>query len=418
MLQAIKANIVYAQATGFVCKENAYLVTEDGVICGVFDSLPEAYQSAAIEDYGDAILLPSFADMHLHAPQYPMLGLGGDLQLIDWLNAYAFPTEAMYADEAFARRTYRQLAQELIKRGTTRVSMFASLHTNATLILMEELEKAGVTGFVGKVNMDRNGGKNLQETTEESLCETLRWLDACGDFKLVKPILTPRFTPACTNELMAALGKLAAERELPVQSHLSENHGEIAWVKELHPDCAQYWQTYDKYGLWKQGTLMAHCVHADERERAAMRDAGVSMVHCADSNVNIRSGIAPVRRALREGVKVLMGTDIAGGASLSMADALTMAIRMSKQRWIETEGRDDFLRFHEAVYLATTAGASYFGATPGFRAGEKLHAQVLTDALLCPTLQTLTLPERLERLLYDADTRNVLAVYSEGVRRF
>lgn len=163
---------------------------------------------------------------------------------------------------------------------------------------------------------------------------------------------------------------------------------------------------------------MAHCVHADERERAAMRDAGVSMVHCADSNVNIRSGIAPVRRALREGVKVLMGTDIAGGASLSMADALTMAIRMSKQRWIETEGRDDFLRFHEAVYLATTAGASYFGATPGFRAGEKLHAQVLTDALLCPTLQTLTLPERLERLLYDADTRNVLAVYSEGVRRF
>lgn len=417
MLQAIKANIVYAEATGFVCKENAYLVTEDGVIRGVFDSLPAQYQNAAIEDYGDAILLPAFADMHLHAPQYPMLGLGGDLQLIDWLNAYAFPTEAMYADEAFARRTYRQLAQELIKRGTTRVCMFASMHTNATLILMEELEKAGVTGLVGKVNMDRNGGKNLQETTEESIHETLRWLDACADFKLVKPILTPRFTPSCTNELMAALGKLAAERGLPAQSHLSENYGEIAWVKQLHPDCAQYWQTYAKYGLWKQGTLMAHCVHSDERERAAMRDAGVSMVHCADSNANIRSGIAPVRRALSEGVTVVMGTDIAGGASLSMANALTMAIRMSKQRWIETEGKDDFLRFHEAVYLATTAGAAYFGAKPGFVTGEKLHAQVLTDALLCPTLQKLTLPERLERLLYDADARNVLAVYSDGVQR-
>ncbi|MDO5112705.1 MAG: amidohydrolase family protein [Clostridia bacterium] len=417
MLQAIKANIIHAEKSGFVSRENAYLVMEDGVIQGVFDTLPAQYQNAALEDYGDAILTPAFADMHLHAPQYPMMGLGGDLQLIDWLNDYAFPTEAMFADTDFARRVYRQLAQELIKRGTTRVCMFSSLHTDATLILMEELEKAGVTGLVGKVNMDRNSGKSLQESTGESIRETLRWLDACGNFRLVKPILTPRFTPACTDELMAALGKLARERDLPVQSHLSENDNEIAWVKELHPDCAQYWQTYAKYGLWKQGTLMAHCVHSDARERAAMREAGVFMVHCPDSNVNIRSGIAPVRRALQEGVQVVMGTDIAGGVQLNMADALTMAIRMSKQRWIESQGQDDFLRFHEAFYLATTAGAAYFGVPSGFRAGERLHAQILTDALLCPTLQPLTLPERLERLICAADPHSLHAVYSDGVQR-
>ncbi len=417
MLQAIKAHILYADATDFVCRENAYLVTEDGVVRGIFDALPAPYQNAVVEDYGDALLTPTFADMHLHAPQYPMLGLGGDLQLIDWLNAYAFPTEAMFSDAAFARLAYRQLAQELIQRGTTRVCMFSSLHADATRILMEELEAAGVTGYVGKVNMDRNGGENLCETTEDSIRETLRWLDACGDFKLVKPILTPRFTPSCTNELMAALGKLARERALPVQSHLSENDNEIAWVKSLHPDCAQYWQTYAKYGLWKDGTLMAHCVHSDAQERAAMRNAGVYMVHCPDSNVNLRSGIAPVRRALQEGVRVVLGTDIAGGARLSMADALTMAIRMSKQRWIQTQGQDDFLRFREAFYLATTAGAAYFGAAPGFGTGEKLHAQVLTDALLCPAPRPLTLPERLERLLYAADARSVLSVYSDGVQR-
>ena len=163
--------------------------------------------------------MPSFVDMHLHAPQYPMLGMGMDLPLIDWLNTYTFKTEARFEDSDYARRIYKKLASDLITSGTTRVCMFSSLHTD--------------TGYVGKVNMDRNGSPELQETTEQSKRETLRWLDACGRFKTVKPILTPRFTPSCTDELMSWLGKLAAERGLYVQSHLSENKGEIAWVKEL-----------------------------------------------------------------------------------------------------------------------------------------------------------------------------------------
>jgi len=214
-----------------------------------------------------------------------MLGTGMDLPLLEWLNAYTFPTEARFADEQYARKQYRALAAELIRDGTTRVCMFSSLHRKATLILMEELEAAGVTGYVGKVNMDRNGSESLQETTEESMRETLRWLDECGQFAHIKPILTPRFTPSCTDELMAFLGKLAAERNLPVQSHLSENQAEQAWVCKLHPDCGQYWQTYAKYGLWNQHTVMAHCVFSDERERRAMGEAGVTAVHCAGSQI-------------------------------------------------------------------------------------------------------------------------------------
>ena len=201
--------------------------------------------------------------MHLHAPQYPMLGMGMDLPLLEWLNAYTFQTEERFADLDYARRVYRRLAEELIANGTTRVVMFSSRHADATLVLMEELERAGVCGCVGKVNMDRNSGV-AQETTETSMAETLRWLDGCR-FDHVKPILTPRFTPSCSDELMAFLGRLARERDLPVQSHLSENLDEVAWVRRLHPDCGRYWETYEKFGLWKEGTLMAHCVTATRR---------------------------------------------------------------------------------------------------------------------------------------------------------
>ena len=255
-------------------------------------------------------------------------GHGHGPALLDWLNAYAFPTEARFADTGYAREIYRRLARELIENGTTRVCMFSSLHTDATLILMEELEKAGVTGYVGKVNMDRNAAPGvLEETTEESMRETLRWLEASRDFRLVKPMLTPRFTPSCTDELMAFLGRLAAERDLPVQSHLSENQAEMAWVRQLHPDCQQYWETYAKYGLWNDRTVMAHCVWSDVRERQAMGDAGVTAVHCADSNQNICSGVAPVRAMLNEGVKVALGSDIAGGDHLHMFDVVAASIQ-------------------------------------------------------------------------------------------
>ena len=175
-LTIIKGTILSAPALGQLeAVPGGYLVAVDGAIQGIYPVLPEQYVGAPVEDFGDALILQSFADLHLHAPQYPMLGMGMDLPLLDWLNAYAFPTEARFADTGYAREIYRRLARELIANGTTRVCMFSSLHTDATLILMEELEKAGVTGYVGKVNMDRNAAPGvLEETTEASMRETLR----------------------------------------------------------------------------------------------------------------------------------------------------------------------------------------------------------------------------------------------------
>ena len=391
-----------------------YLIAEDGRIRGVYAALPECYAGAPVEEYGEALILPAFCDLHLHAPQYPMLGTGMDLPLLDWLNTYTFPAEARFADPDYARDVYRKLAAELIENGTTRVCMFSSLHTQATWILMEELEQAGVTGYVGKVNMDRNGLPGvLQEETSESIRETERWLERCGDFTRIRPILTPRFTPSCTDELMAWLGRKAAETGLPIQSHLSENDREVAWVRELHPDCSQYWESYRKFGLWNDRTLMAHCVWSDARERDAMRKAGVTVVHCPDSNVNVCSGTAPVRAMLQEGLKVALGTDIAGGDHISMFDAVTAAIRASKVRQMTDPARPDFLTVAEAWYLGTSAGAAFFGDAPGFAPGNALHAIVLSDDDL-PQSHPLSPAERLERCMYRRQKDALRAVWSDG----
>ncbi len=415
MIRILKGHIVSAPELGKLdVTENGFMVLEDGVIRGVYEQLPEQYAGEEVTDYGDCLIMQSFADMHLHAPQYPMLGMGMDLPLLDWLNTYAFPTEARFADPDYARRVYRRLASDLITNGTTRVCMFSSLHTEATWILMEELEKAGVTGYVGKVNMDRNGAPGvLEETTEQSVEETLRWLDGCC-WEHVKPILTPRFTPSCTDSLMARLGMIAAEQDLYVQSHLSESTAEMEWVRQLSPDCRQYWETYEKYGLWKDHTLMAHCVWSDETERAAMKRAGVVAVHCPDSNVNICSGVCPVRKMLDEGVWVTLGSDIAGGALLPMFRVITSAIRASKTRRIMDDWKTGFLTVEEAYYLGTTSGHRYFGAGKGFVPGDRLHAVVVDDRDLPEAIRPLSVRERFERAVYMMHRHNITAVWSDG----
>lgn len=415
-VQVIKGHIVHAPSFGRLdVLENGCIVLNNGKIDGVFAEVPEPYQSAASVDYGDRLIMPSFADMHMHAPQYAMLGMGMDLPLLDWLNTYTFKTEAAFKDTDYARGVYQKLAREMIANGTTRVCAFSSLHRESTMILMEEFEKAGMTGCVGKVNMDRNSGDVLTETTEESIRETERWLDEASDkFEHIKPILTPRFTPTCSDELMAFLGRLAQEKNLPVQSHLSENTSEIAWVKELHPDCSQYWESYKKFGLFNDKTVMAHCVHSDERERKAMKDNGVWVAHCPDSNINLISGTAPVRKMMNEGVRVTLGSDIAGGALLAMNQVVTAAIRASKAKRIETNWGDDFLTVAEAFYLGTTGGAKFFGAGDGFAKGDKLHAVVVDDVSLPPSAKKLSVRERFERALYLMNKDNIIAVYSDG----
>ncbi len=416
MIRILHGDIVSAPQMGKLnCLKEGYIISEDARIIGMYDTIPEGYRTVPVDDYSGRLILQGFSDMHLHAPQYPMLGMGMDLQLLEWLDRYTYRTESAFSDLEYARKIYRQLANELVQNGTTRVCMFASLHTDATLVLMEELETAGISGYVGKVNMDRNSKPYYQETLEQSKRETLRWIHESERFSKVKPILTPRFTPSCSDELLEWLGQVANAYNLPVQSHLSENLREIEWVKQLHPDIKRYWESYAKYGLFKNDTLMAHCVHSDELERMAIRDHGVTIVHCPDSNINVTSGIAPVKQMLDEGAKVVIGSDIAGGAQISMLQVMQMTIRVSKVKRMETAYTTPFLTAAEAYYLGTSAGAVYFGEKPGFAEGNTLHAVVIDDRRF-PNTSSLQMEERLERAIYRASTNEICAVYGSGDR--
>lgn len=415
----LKGNLCYSEDQNHIrLVPNGYLVCVDGRSAGMFETLPERYASLPVVDYGDRLIIPGLIDLHIHAPQFAFRGLGMDMELLDWLNTYTFPEESKYAEMEYAQRAYSQFAAHLRRSATTRAGVFATLHLPATEYLMRELERSGLVSYVGKVNMDRNGLPGvLEETSEASMRDTLRWLDRCQDTCRIHPILTPRFTPSCTDKLMEFLGRLAAERGLPVQSHLSENRAEIQWVRELHPDCEQYWETYAKYGLWNDRTLMAHCVWSDEWERQAMKNAGVTVVHCPDSNLNLCSGTAPVRTMLTGGVRVALGSDIAGGDHLDMFDVTAAAIRASKIRRMTDPAVPAPLTVAEAWYLATSAGAEWFGEQPGFAPGNALHAMVLSDSAL-PHGKSLTPAQRLERAVYRRQPNALRAVYSAGRKVF
>lgn len=416
MKYALKGNIIHTPVFGeYRIIPAGTLVYEDGAVLGVFEDLPEAHRDAAVTDYGDKLIIPGFVDMHLHAPQYANRGLGLDKELLPWLETYTFPEESKYRDLAFAEKAYRKFVKALWQQGTTRSIVFATLHREATELLMDLMAEAGLGGYVGKVNMDRNGPDFYVESTADSLAETERFIQETQErHALVKPIITPRFVPTCTAELMQGLGALSRKYGVPVQSHLSENTGENAWVKELHPDIKDYASVYDVYGLFgQQKTVMAHCVHVSEDEIALMAQNQVYMAHSPHSNNNLSSGISPVRQMLEAGVPVGLASDVSGSHEIAMPRVLTVAAQVSKLKWLECGKQHAALNTPELFYLATKGGGSFFGAVGSFEPGYALDALVIDDASLADVNER-SLEERLQRYLYCGDDRNIAARYVEG----
>lgn len=418
----LKGCIGYSESPSkLIMVEDGYLVCVDGKSAGVYETLPETYADLPRKDYGNHLIVPGLVDLHLHAPQYSFRGLGMDLELLEWLDTRTFPEEAKYADLEYARRAYGIFAKNMKKSATTRACIFGTIHREATELLMELLEETGLETMVGKVNMDRNSPDLLREDgAEQSAADTVRWLrEIQGRFAHTKPILTPRFIPSCTDELMGKLGEIQKEYRLPVQSHLSENQGEIAWVKELCPWSEFYGDAYDHFGLFggEARTVMAHCVWSGEAEKARMKERGVYIAHCPQSNTNLSSGIAPVREYLDAGMHVGLGTDVAGGTGESVFRAMADAIQVSKLRWRLVDDSRKPLTMEEAFFLGTKGGGSFFGAVGSFEKGYEVDALVMEDDSL-PHPQGLTGKERLERLVYLSDERNLVAKYVAGVRIF
>ncbi|MBQ3284640.1 MAG: amidohydrolase family protein [Ruminococcus sp.] len=415
----IRGDICYsADKNRLITKENSYLICENGICAGVFDQIPERYADLPVHDYSGMLVMPGMVDLHIHAPQYAYRGLGMDKELLDWLNTYAFPEESKYGDLDYADKAYTIFANAIKKSATTRLCVFGTLHRAATKLLMDKLEDVGAVSYVGKVNMDRNSPDNLREASAQaSLADTERFLKETQDkYKNTYPIITPRFTPSCTDELMQGLGELSKKYRVPVQSHLSENPGEVEWVRELCPWAKYYGEAYDRFGLFgkPEKTVMAHCVYSDDNEIARMKENGVFIAHCPASNTNVASGIAPARKYLELDLNIGLGSDVAGGHSESMFTAMVDALQVSRLYWRLVDSGKKPLNIAEVFYMATKGGGAFFGKVGSFEKGYEFDAVVIDDSLL-PHPQPLTLQERLERSVYLAgDVKALKAKYCRG----
>ncbi|MGM0640880.1 MAG: amidohydrolase family protein [Thermotogota bacterium] len=408
-MKIIKGNFVFSEnKNSLKIKESNYLVIKDNLIVGFKNNLDNIKEPYDLYDYGRKMIIPSFYDMHLHASQFNMKGLGMDKELIDWLNDYTFKEEKTFSDEKHAKNVYDQFCKELIKQGTFNIVVYSTIHKETTDILFKKLEEYGINAYIGKVNMDRNCPDFLKEDTDKSIKETEELIQKFKDNKKVKPIITPRFAPTSTPKLLEGLGHLAVKYNIPVQSHLSENPGEVEWVKNLYPEAQNYSQVYYNNNLFGQTkTLMAHCIYVSEEGKKLMKDNRVVAVHCPSSNLNLSSGIMKVREFLDYGIDIYLGSDIGAGDTLSMREIIKLTIQMSKIVFRNNAHKP--LDIEEAFYLATKAPAEFFGNKQSFEKGKPFNALVIDDEYY-----DLNLKERLSKFIYNGDDRNIYARYLDS----
>ena len=425
----IKGHICYSQDKSTLkVYESSYLVCVNGKSKGIFENLPSEYKDLPLKDYGDKLIIPGMVDLHVHAPQYAFRGMCMDLELMDWLNQYTFPEEEKYTNLDYAKKAYSIFTNALKKSATTRACIFATRHRDATVLLMELMEETGLVSYVGKVNMDREASEALiEESAESSAYNTFGWINSVNNkFQNTKPILTPRFIPCCTDELMEELKQIQMTYGIPVQSHLSESPGEIEFVHFLRPNNEFYGDAYNDYDLFGKNddintdvkTVMAHCVWSTEKEVELMKKNGVFVAHCPASNMNLSSGIAPIRKYLDLDLKIGLGSDVAGGQSESIFRAITDSIQVSKMYWRHVNQDCKPIVFSEAFFLATKGGGEFFGKVGSFESDYEFDAIVLDDSCL-EHPQELTILQRLERAVYlSLDTQGICAKYVNGNQIF
>lgn len=420
VLKVFKGHIIFTKEKDrFEVWEHSYLVVNHKKVVGIYHDLPEEYNqinqpAMEIFDYGDGIIIPSFIDLHIHAPQFMQMGIGLDLELIDWLNQYTFMLEQRFADVNYAKKVYPQFVNALYENGTLRSVIYGTIHNDSNHVLVEELEKRGLSAYVGKVNMNQNAPEPLLQEASISIQESKEFILKYRGNELVKPIVTPRFAPSCTESLLKGLGDLSKDFHIPVQTHLSENRLEVNWVKELFPGSINYSSVYRDYGLYGQEkTLMAHAIYLNEDEIEMAKNENIYLVHCPNSNMNLSSGIMPLTQYLDLGLRVGMGSDVGAGHRIGMQHTLTSAIQCSKIRHL-MDHQSRILSESEAFYLMTKVNGSFFGKVGSFEPGYFFDALMIKDP--DPLMSDLTPLEQLQRFLYCGSSDSILDRYLEGKR--
>ena len=380
-------------------------------------------------------LLPGFVDLHIHAPQYPQLGSALDVPLEVWLQKYTFPLEARYADAAFARKSYRLLVDDLIANGTTTALYFATIHQEATRILADVCLEAGQRALIGKVVMDnadqcpdfyRDASPDAALRGTEDL---IGYITSHPDNKaeLVRPVITPRFIPSCTDATLEALGALAKRCNCHVQTHCSESDWEHGYVLERHGVTDT--ESLDRFGLLGRHTVLAHSNLISAANMDTIRARGSGIAHCPLSNAYFSSAVFPLKAALEKGLHVGLGTDISGGPSGSLFDNMRSAIFVA--RLLESgvdpaltpaersRNSGTWIDFREAFYLATVGGGIALDLPVGqFSKGYQFDAMVIDTASQRGTIRLwddLDQGENtLQKIIYTASKPNIARVWIGG----
>ncbi len=392
------------------------VLVADGRIAavGTAGDLRRAHPGARVIDHGAGLILPGFIDAHVHYPQTAIIASWGK-RLIDWLNTYTFPEEMRLADPAYAAgiaACYLDLARS---HGTTTMCCYATIHPESVDAFFAEAQRRGLRALAGKTCMDRNAPEGLRDTARSAHDDSARLIARWHGVGRLGYVVTPRFSPTSTPEQLEALGALwAAHPDCLMQTHLSEQLDEVAWVRSLFPQARDYLDTYERFGLLGPGAVFGHAIHLTARERDRLAEAGAAVAHCPTSNTFIGSGLFDI--GLKDaGIRVGLATDTGGGSSFSMLRTMAAAYEVAQLRgralhpaellWLASEGSARALRIdHQVGRLA-----------PGHEADLVVLDLASTPAIAQAAVRARDIWEAVFPTIMMGDDRAVAAVYVAGV---
>jgi guanine deaminase len=393
------------------------VLVDQGRIAAVGEAadLRARHPSAKLHDYGQKLISAGFIDAHVHYPQTAIIASWGK-QLIDWLNTYTFPEEMRFSDRAYAEAVAARYLELVLACGTTTVCSYATIHPESVDAIFTAAQDRGMRLFAGKTCMDRNAPEALRDTAQSAYDDSKRLLEKWHGIDRLSYVITPRFSPTSTPEQLAALGALW--REYPdclMQTHLSEQPDEIAWVHELFPQSRDYLDTYEAQGLLREGAVYGHAIHLTARERARLIEAGASLVHCPTSNTFIGSGLFDMGLATH--LRVGLATDTGGGSSFSMLRTMAAAYEVAQLRgqslhpsqlwWLATQGSARALHCEDKIG----------NIAPGMEADLVVIDLASTPAIAQATRRAEDLWQQLFPTIMMGDDRAVAEVWVGGQPR-
>jgi guanine deaminase len=312
-----------------------------------------------VEHLPGRIIAPGFVDMHVHFPQINVIGSPAD-GLLPWLENYTFPEEQRFADPAYAAQIAARYLDLTLANGTTSMCSYCTVHPASVTAFFTAAAQRHQRVWAGKTCMDRNAPEGLRDTAQSAYDDSRALLSTWHGAGRASYVITPRFSPTSTPEQLSAMGALWGENpSCLMQTHLSEQTDEIAWVKSLFPTARDYLDTYESHGLLRPGGLYGHAIWLEDREKQRLAEMDASLIHCPTSNTFIGSGLFDMAGLKSAGFRVGLATDTGGGSSFSMLRTMAAAYEIGQLRgralhpaelwWLATAGSADSLHAGDRI---------------------------------------------------------------------